>query len=437
MKIIGSISVAIIASFFFFPFYFTFLPVANTKMLVALMGLVLYIFKMGMGKSGVVNREMFILTICAISVSMASFVAMTVNGTDDDAFLGYVASMWTWIGAAYFVVNAIKGVHGKISVELVVYYLAFICVCQCVLAIMIDRLPSVKSFIDSFLAGEGFMGKNEDRLYGLGCALDVAGTRFASVLISIAFLLPSLSQQRDRALKVLYLLSTFAIISVIGNMIGRTTTIGMFMSICYLIYLLAFSKSIDKGKKVYLAKWIISVILLFTLFFSLLYPTNNSWRKNIEFGFEGFFSLVEKGTWEVRSNNQLKGTFLVPDNCRTWIVGEGYMGTTDDDPYYIGPAYHDFYKMTDVGYSRFLFYFGLLGLLAFSSVILMSSYICMNRLNKYKMMFVLYAVLNFIIWFKVSTDIFLVFAIFLCISPEEQQQADQMDKERLSVKANT
>ena len=100
MKIIGSISVAIIASFFFFPFYFTFLPVANTKMLVALMGLVLYIFKMGMGKSGVVNREMFILTICAISVSMASFVAMTVNGTDDDAFLGYVASMWTWIGAA-------------------------------------------------------------------------------------------------------------------------------------------------------------------------------------------------------------------------------------------------------------------------------------------------------------------------------------------------
>ena len=114
-----------------------------------------------------------------------------------------------------------------------------------------------------------------------------------------------------------------------------------------MIYLFAFSKSIDKGKKVYLAKWIISAILLFTLFFSLLYKTNSSWRKNIEFGFEGFFSLVEKGTWEVRSNNQLKGTFLVPDNCRTWIVGEGYMGTTDDDPYYIGPAYHDFYKMTD------------------------------------------------------------------------------------------
>lgn len=431
MRIIGSIFVTIITSFFFFPFYFTFLPVANTKMLVALMGLVLYIFKMGMGKSGVVSRDMFILTICAISVSMASFVTMTVNGTDDDAFLGYVASMWTWIGAAYFVVNTIKGVHGKISVELVIYYLTAVCVCQCVLAIMIDRLPSVKSFVDSFLAGEGFMGKNEDRLYGLGCALDVAGTRFASVLISIAFLLPSVSQQRDRALKVLYLLSTFAIISVIGNMIGRTTTIGMFMSICYLIYLLAFSKSIDKGKKVYMAKWIISVILLFTLFFSALYQTNNSWRKNLEFGFEGFFSLVEKGTWDVQSNNQLKGTFLVPDNYRTWIVGEGYMGSTDDDPYYIGPAYHEFYKMTDVGYSRFLFYFGLLGLLSFSSIILISSYICMNRLKKYKRMFVFYAILNFIIWFKVSTDIFLVFAIFLCISPEEQEEADKIDEDKM------
>lgn len=437
MRIIGSIFVAIITSFFFFPFYFTFLPVANTKMLVALMGLVLYIFKMGMGKSGMVNRDMFILTICAISVSMASFVTMTVNGTDDDAFLGYVASMWTWIGAAYFVVNTIKGVHGKTSVELVIYYLTAVCVCQCVLAIMIDRLPSVKSFVDSFLAGEGFMGKNEDRLYGLGCALDVAGTRFSSVLISIAFLLPSVSQQRDRALKVLYLLSTFAIISVIGNMIGRTTTIGMFMAICYLIYLLAFSKSIDKGKKVYLAKWIISVILLFTLFFSALYQTNNSWRKNLEFGFEGFFSLVEKGTWDVQSNNQLKGTFLVPDNYRTWIVGEGYMGTTDDDPYYIGPAYHDFYKMTDVGYSRFLFYFGLLGLLSFSSIILMSSYICMNRLKKYKRMFVFYAILNFIIWFKVSTDIFLVFAIFLCITAGDLEEAELMESEEDVLKVTT
>ena len=88
MKIIGSISVAIIASFFFFPFYFTFLPVANTKMLVALMGLVLYIFKMGMGKSGVVNREMFILTICALYVRMTRFVAMTHNATGADDALG-------------------------------------------------------------------------------------------------------------------------------------------------------------------------------------------------------------------------------------------------------------------------------------------------------------------------------------------------------------
>ena len=105
------------------------------------------------------------------------------------------------------------------------------------------------------------------------------------------------------------------------------------------------------------------------------------------------------------------------------------MGTTDDDPYYIGPAYHDFYKMTDVGYSRFLFYFGLLGLLSFSSIILMSSYICMNRLKKYKRMFVFYAILNFIIWFKVSTDIFLVFAIFLCITARDLEEAEQMESE--------
>lgn len=32
---------------------------------------------------------------------------------------------------------------------------------------------------------------------------------------------------------------------------------------------------------------------------------------------------------------------------------------------------------------------------------------------------------NYIGWFKVSTDIFLVFAIFLCVSLEEEKEAEE------------
>lgn len=35
--------------------------------------------------------------------------------------------------------------------------------------------------------GEAFMGDAGNRIHGLGCALDVAGGRFAAVLLMIAF----------------------------------------------------------------------------------------------------------------------------------------------------------------------------------------------------------------------------------------------------------
>ena len=92
---------------------------------------------------------------------------------------------------------------------------------------------------------------------------------------------------------------------------------------------------------------------------------------------------------------------------------------------------------TDVGFIRFLFYFGIIGTLAMVLYMCNVSLACARRFPNYRILFVLLLILTMIEWLKVSTDLFLVFAPFLCISSEEQQQADQMDKERLSVKANT
>ena len=48
-----------------------------------------------------------------------------------------------------------------------------------------------------------------------------------------------------------------------------------------------------------------------------------------------------------------------------------------------------------------------------------------------------YAILNFIIWFKVSTDIFLVFAIFLCITAGDLEEAELMESEEDVLKVTT
>lgn len=45
----------------------------------------------------------------------------------------------------------------------------------------------------------------------------------------------------------------------------------------------------------------------------------------------------------------------------------------------------------------------------------------MKNLPKYKMLFFMLLLLNMILWFKVSTDIFLVFAPFLLITEEDDE----------------
>ena len=88
-------------------------------------------------------------------------------------------------------------------------------------------------------------------------------------------------------------------------------------------------------------------------------------RNYIQFAFEGFFSLVEKGRWEVSSNEILKNMYRFPESIKTWIIGDGYIENPKNDPYFIGKLTGGYYMGTDVGYLRFIYYFGLIGLIAF------------------------------------------------------------------------
>lgn len=77
---------------------------------------------------------------------------------------------------------------------------------------------------------------------------------------------------------------------------------------------------------------------------------------------------------------------------------------------------------SDVGYVRFIFYFGLTGLIAFSLFMIKAGLICFKRFRDYRYMFLMFVALNFIIWLKVSTDIFLVFAPFLCLINADKEE---------------
>ena len=411
----------IVTSFFFFPFEFTFLPGINTKMLLAAMGLVLFVARAAASRSASLDRDFFVLIVFASIVSLSGIISVVYNATTDLSYASYVVSFFVWMGGAYFVVSSIRFLHGKVTPLIVINYLAAICVVQCVIALLISRNPLVKDFVDSFLGGDGFMGKLENRMYGIGCALDVAGLKFSCVLVAISFVVMNGLCQPKLQTTIYWI--AYLVIAVVGNMIGRTTSVGVVVSLIYILVHCIFY-----GYREFLKSRVLPLLLLMVALLPLLiYLYNNSpkTREDLRFGFEGFFSLAETGRWETNSNNRLSDMFVLPDNPKTWIIGDGYFDNPYSDPNFNGDNPTEFYKGTDVGYLRFIYYFGVIGLISFVVFFLVAFWECALRHRKYAILFLMILTINYIVWVKVSSDIFLIFSLFLCIPSESDEGTEQ------------
>lgn len=429
LRLVGMVLLTILTSFYFFPFEFTFLPGANTKMVMAGIGLIMLIVQLARQGQSLVNKDIFNLTIMAGIVSLIGFFSVIWNDTPDYTYATYIVSMLVWLSGAYVVVQAIKKFHGHISVELVCNYLIVVCVAQCLIAFAMTQYPPLKAFVDSFLGSTGFMGKLKDRMYGIGASLDVAGSRFSVILMMIVFLVTKTAKTEKKKYIGLYMIS-FILIAVIGSMMSRTTSIGAICALAYLIYVSRLYTLKLDSNMAHVYGWFIGIMFVMILLIIYGYNTNMAFRDNLRFGFEGFFSLVEKGKWEVHSNEILKNMYVFPDNLKTWFIGDGYFDNPYwIDPFYIGITWHGYYHDTDVGYLRFIYYFGVAGLIAFSLFMIKTGKVCMDRFASYRSLFFVILLLNFVVWFKVSSDIFLVFALFLCLDKDDDQMAVQKSLE--------
>lgn len=431
VKLFSIILTGIIVSCYFFPFEFVFLPGVNTKMALAGLGLLVLGIQLAMKQEPIIRKDLMGLSFIAVIVSLICLFSVTYNNTNDYTYVTYIVSMWVWLSGAYVAVSCIRYIHGYVSVKLVCDYLIGICVGQCLLALLMDFYAPFKMWVDSIVAGFDFVDvetmNKADRLYGIGASLDVAGTRFATVLLMIAYWVHKCERRKTQ---FLYILS-FLIIAVVGNMIARTTTVGVILAIVYWIYTSEVYKFHWTTESIVFWRTFLLVSLAFVPLIVYLYLSVPEMYNNIRFAFEGFFSLVEKGRWETNSNNILQNMLVFPDTFKTWIIGDGYLENPYfRDPNYVGPRWGGYYMATDIGYLRFIFYFGLIGMLTFCYFFYRVGKNCMDRFSKHKILFLMIMAVHFIVWCKVATDIFVVFAIFLVIGTEENEQYEQRKLQR-------
>jgi hypothetical protein len=212
----------------------------------------------------------------------------------------------------------------------------------------------------------------------------------------------------------LYVLA-FLIITFTGNMVARTTIVGSAIGLAYIfIFITPFRGKLTTATfKAWI--WILTETLAIVIAIVSLYNSDPKFYNRTRFAFEGFFSLVEEGHWQSSSNDKLKNMYVFPDNPETWIIGDGYFVAPGADPNYLGDSLDGYYMGTDVGYLRFLFFFGVIGLVLYSLYIIYAGKVCLRMHPESKLLFILLTGLNFIIWFKVATDSFFILCLFICL----------------------
>jgi len=395
--------VGLILSLYFFPIGFTFLPASiNTKMILAVIGLCLLAYDCVLKREVMLSRVLLGATAMATLFSLICLFAVDFNGTNDYSYASYLLTFCVWMAAAYAVCYVIRGIHKRLDIPLLTFYLAGVCLLQCILAILIDRVPELQVLVNRYVEqGQDFL-LDINRLYGIGASLDNAGVRFGVVLILIAAVLSKSARVQYNKASVFFLVLAYFSIALIGNMISRTTSVGLFLSLAYLLLNTGLLTFVIQ-KKFYKFHLIFGGLLLLAVLVSIyLYQSDKNFYTDMRFAFEGFFNLVEKGEFRTSSTDKLNNVMWIwPQDLQTWIIGSGY--------------FDNFYYSTDIGYCRFVLYCGLLGFVIFALFFVYNALVFAQIHKPYWDLFLLLLAYTFLVWIKVSTDIFFIYALFYCL----------------------
>ena len=352
VKAISYSVLAFIALFcYLYPIAFNFLPL-DTGELLHLCGILYFIFYVGR----YLNKKIYEMLRIAILVMIIGLSATGVyNNAYDLSLIKKILSFFLYPFSAMLVANLISKSSKSFSFYVLLEWIIYVTIVQGLISIFMYFDRNLQEYIighiSSGMEQENFMEVQAAfRVIAL-CKFQYANMAVMYGLalfsaISLGFSNKSTLYQH----KILYVLS-IAFISIMGILSARTFFLMIFLSFLYYSYLLYKRKGIYSF--MYILLIVCSIILLLIISISLL--ENSEYSATYNWAFEWYINMSESKSFETGSSNRLYEMYLFPDNLKTWLLGDGQFVTVDGL----------FYKQTDVGYLRSLFYWGLVGTIVF------------------------------------------------------------------------
>lgn len=383
--------------FFFLPF------IVRTRFFLGIIGiLIFFLYYLRHLK---IKKEIFYNILWLLALLFPFIITIIINNNVDS--WGFRAVLNVFVFFAAFLVVYLYEKIDTIDFEKIIKLIVNVVLINIIIAIIMFLVEPFKQFIFR-LQGQG-IGAEDAIYYVSSFRLVGVGNFFfyqAGVFCAWGLILVTYFLKRKTSLRWLLI---YLIILISGIFFARTTFIGFLTSLLYYIY----PDNMSKKEIVAFVKKIISVcffflllIFCFNVFLKDILLENND-VKMLTQAFELFINYSQSGKLESDSTNHLSEMYVYPDNLKTWILGDGRF-TAEDGIHY--------YKGTDVGYLRILFFMGIFGLLVmyFQKIYLLYTTIKLKnyKLLQYKHLIYFLFLLTLILNFKGFTDLDIIIFIF-------------------------
>lgn len=262
-----------------------------------------------------------------------------------DFRMSYIRSQMAWFFSAYLVNFILFNVHKNPRFEVIVGYMAGAVILQCIITFVMNQNEAANEFFYSLQMQNIYDEETKEiievqRLMGYGTALFGAGMVAGYGLILITYLIAKLKMNLPQ---LIFMVTAFAFVFFIGLFSARTTSIGLGIAIGLLGVLYFIDKESNR-KQLKRFFWFSILMFIFGAGLAATYfPDYTDWA------FEMFDNFVETGSFSTKSSDALYHLFYLPtESVSNILIG--------------GERSMEFWG-NDMGYTRLIYYIGIVGML--------------------------------------------------------------------------
>lgn len=291
-------------------------------------------------------QAIFPFVLCAVT-------AIMVNVSFDLRYVKYVITLFFAFWASYLIAVVSYRAYGKFDLGILVKYLLMAELIYMGISVMMFFSSSFSTLALSMLKMDAIMLDAVERtsgfrILGFGATFFTSGIMNGFILIILALYMV---QNKFSTVKTACLYTLYILITVIGMMMARTALVGAGIGIAII------GLNLVKDPKA-MIKTILLILLVIAAILFALFKLSEEFAAQLqtlfEFAFEMFFNLSESGSMSTGSTDTLMTMYeAIPYTFKSWVIGDAKWDTA------VG-----YYKQTDVGYLRNIWYFGIVGMAA-------------------------------------------------------------------------